>query len=84
MIRALEVYKLTGQPISHFQLQFDEALAADECKVFVLERSVEELHERINQRVEQMFRTGLIDEVRIYNKALSDEEIAAQYLQDLR
>lgn len=64
LIRALEVYKLTGRPISHFQLQFDEGLTADECRVFVLERSVEELHERINQRVEQMMRTGLIDEVR--------------------
>ena len=64
LIRALEVYKLTGRPISHFQLQFDEALTSDECRVFVLERSVEELHERINQRVEQMLRTGLIEEVR--------------------
>lgn len=64
LIRALEVYKLTGRPISHFQLQFDEGLTSDECRVFVLERSVEELHERINQRVEQMIRAGLIDEVR--------------------
>lgn len=64
LVRALEVYKLTGRPISHFQLQFDEGLTPDECRVFVLERSVEELHERINQRVEQMIRSGLIDEVR--------------------
>lgn len=64
LIRALEVYKLTGRPISHFQLQFDEALTADECRVFVLERTVEELHERINQRVDNMMHRGLIDEVR--------------------
>ena len=62
LIRALEVYKLTGRPISHFQLQFDEGLAADECRVFVLERPVAELHRRINERVEQMFAAGLVEE----------------------
>jgi tRNA dimethylallyltransferase len=64
LIRALEVYKLTGRPISHYQMQFDEGLTAEQCRVFVLERPVEELHERIGQRVEQMIRVGLIDEVR--------------------
>jgi len=63
LMRALEVYKLTGQPISHLQMQFDEALTPDECRVFVLERPVEELHQRIDQRVEQMFQRGLVEEV---------------------
>lgn len=33
--RPLEVYRVTGQPISHQQLQFDEGLAAESCRVFV-------------------------------------------------
>ena len=36
IIRALEVYKITGEPISHQQLQFDEGVPGDRCRVFVL------------------------------------------------
>jgi tRNA dimethylallyltransferase len=64
IIRALEVYKLTGQPISHLQLQFDVARPAEACKVFVLHWPRPELHRRIEARVEAMFEAGLIDEVR--------------------
>lgn len=63
LIRALEVFRSTGQPISHNQLHFEEGRPADACKVFVLRRTREEQHERINQRVEQMIERGLIDEV---------------------
>ena len=38
LIRALEVYRATGEPISHQQLQFEEGRPADECRVFVLRR----------------------------------------------
>lgn len=64
IIRALEVRYLTGTPLSHHQSQFDEARTADECRVFVLgwERFV--LHDRINNRVDDMFEQGLVDEVR--------------------
>src|SRR3954470_4817723 len=44
LIRALEVYRATGQPISHQQLQFEEGRPAEECRVFVLRRPREELH----------------------------------------
>ena len=64
IIRALEVYKLTGEPISHRQLQFDEEHDAEECKVFVLARPRPQLHRRIDARVESMFAAGLVDEVR--------------------
>lgn len=62
IIRALEVQRLTGQPISHLQVQFDESRAADECRVFVLDWPRDQLHERINERVEQMFTGGLVAE----------------------
>ena len=64
MIRALEVYHLTGQPISHQQIQFEEGRSVDECLVFTLCWSRFQLHERIDARVEQMFEAGLVDEVR--------------------
>ncbi len=63
MIRALEVYKLTGQPISHYQMQFESAGTSRCERVFVLGWERAQLHERINTRVEQMFEAGLVDEV---------------------
>ena len=64
LIRALEVFRTTGSPISHQQLHFEEGTPAENCNVFVLRRPREEQHERINARVEQMFERGLIDEVK--------------------
>jgi tRNA dimethylallyltransferase len=63
LIRALEVYRATGQPISHQQLQFEEGRPAEECRVFVLRRAREELHRRIEERVRVMVDGGLVDEV---------------------
>ena len=64
LIRALEVYRATGEPISHQQLQFEEGRPAEACRVFVLRRRREELHQRIEARVESMMAAGLVDEVR--------------------
>ena len=64
IIRALEVYKITGQPISHLQEQFEVSHPADQCRVFVLQWPREQLHERIDARVQQMFAAGLVKEVR--------------------
>ena len=64
IIRALEVYRATGRPISHLQTQFEEAAPADRCRVFVLSWPREVLHDRINRRVEAMFAAGFVDEVR--------------------
>ncbi|MEO2022394.1 MAG: tRNA (adenosine(37)-N6)-dimethylallyltransferase MiaA [Pirellulaceae bacterium] len=63
IIRALEVHKITGQPISHQQEQFDEGRPADKCRVFVLGWPRPTLHSRIEQRVEAMFASGLVEEV---------------------
>ena len=63
LIRALEVYRATGQPISHQQMEFDDARPAEACRVFVLRRSKEEQNARINERVEEMVERGLIEEV---------------------
>jgi tRNA dimethylallyltransferase len=64
IIRALEVYRATGRPISHLQTQFEEGRPANRCRVFVLSWPREVLHVRINRRVEAMFAAGFVDEVR--------------------
>ena len=64
LIRALEVYRETGQPISHQQLQFDEGRPANQCRVFVLRRPRDEQRRRIHDRVDAMLTLGLVDEVR--------------------
>jgi len=67
IIRALEVYHKTGETISSVQTHF-EAPATSSVHLFALDWPRTVLHARINQRVEEMFRSGLIEEV----KALVD------------
>jgi tRNA dimethylallyltransferase len=64
LIRAIEVCLLAGQPIS---LMFKQRRAGLEgFRVFKLGLNPprRELHERINRRVVEMYRRGLLDEVR--------------------
>jgi tRNA dimethylallyltransferase len=64
IIRALEVYRLTGSPISALQSQhgFNQSMYRS-AKIFLYrERNV--LYERINRRVQQMMDQGLLEEVR--------------------
>lgn len=62
IIRALEVYKQTGRPLSHEQIHFDD-IPHEQCKAFVLSWPRRILHRRIEARVERMFQSGLVDEV---------------------
>ena len=64
MIRALEVYKLTGTPMSHYQLQFEETSRSVCKRLFILSWPRTDLHNRINARVDAMFDAGLVEEVR--------------------
>ncbi|MEM6798940.1 MAG: tRNA (adenosine(37)-N6)-dimethylallyltransferase MiaA [Planctomycetota bacterium] len=64
LVRALEVYQATGEPISHQQMEFEDACPAEACRVFVLRRDRAEQHRRIEQRVEKMIEEGLVEETR--------------------
>lgn len=64
MIRALEVARHYGQPISHRQIQFDRPMPADQCRVHAIRWPRPQLHARINARVDTMFDAGFVDEVR--------------------
>ncbi len=70
IIRALEVYKITGKPISSFQNQFNAQEPLRKWTLIGLRREKAEENKRINARVKRMIRAGLVDEV----KSLLDEE----------
>lgn len=61
MIRALEVFALTGRPISIAQTQWTEAAAS---RLFGLSRAREDLRQRCAARVERMFARGFVEEAR--------------------
>ncbi|MDI6794440.1 MAG: tRNA (adenosine(37)-N6)-dimethylallyltransferase MiaA [bacterium] len=60
--RAIEVYYLTGQPISYLQAQKTTRKNYSVLMIALL-REREELFTRIRERIEQMVQTGLVDEV---------------------
>jgi tRNA dimethylallyltransferase len=65
VVRALEVWELTGRPISDWQTQWrngEHEAIPDRCLCLDLPR--EHLYQRINARVEAMMAEGLLDEVR--------------------
>ncbi len=63
--RALEVWRVSGQPLSAFQTRQGRAPALQEHVLIALEPSERAwLHQRIAQRFEQMLHDGLLDEVR--------------------
>ncbi len=64
LVRAMEVFLKTGQPISSFQQQFEIGSPPEACRVFVLDWPREELLIRIDRRVDRMFAIGLVEEVR--------------------
>ena len=68
IIRALEVYKNTGQPLSHRQLHFEDPPVEQSNRVFALDWPRDQLHERIHQRVDAMFEMGLVEEVQLLVK----------------
>jgi tRNA dimethylallyltransferase len=66
LVRALEVYELTGKPISSFQTEWEgEATHQRHAAAWVgLDWDREALNRRINARVKAMLAAGWVDEVR--------------------
>jgi tRNA dimethylallyltransferase len=77
IVRALEVFEITGKPISSFQKQWDTHNAqSDSCEsqhnwtIVGLRRERTDINSRINKRVKKMILAGFLDEV----KSLLEEE----------
>jgi len=63
VIRALEVFSLTEQPISSLQKIRKGLWGTVPIQLFALNRSRPELYQRINLRVDRMLEGGLVEEV---------------------
>ena len=65
IIRAIEVIRLTGKKFSEQRAEWKTEDGGKKAEtIFVLTRKPEDLHARINVRVDEMFRHGLVDETR--------------------
>lgn len=62
VIRALEVYEATGRPFSEWQTKGTPDF---EYLLFGIDVPKDELHARIDRRVDAMFEAGFVDEVRV-------------------
>ena len=88
VIRAIEVVRLTGRPFSEQRAEWDHAsrLAASKRSedgnahhAFGITRAQEDLHLRINTRVDEMFQRGLVDETRhLLERGLAQNQTALQ------
>jgi len=64
VIRAIEVFKYSQKPISYHQEISRNTPPKHDFMVFGLNMDRERLYERINNRVDEMFERGLVEEVR--------------------
>ena len=64
LIRALEVHQITGKPISELQQQWLTDRPKIDFPLILVDRPRDETSQRINQRVGQMLKDGLPDEVK--------------------
>ena len=64
IVRALEVFKATGKTISFLQKQRKGLRNKYDIEIFCLNMERDILYKRIDQRVEAMFRQGLVAEVK--------------------
>ena len=76
IIRALEVYQLTGKPISQLQQQWDSQSTKHNWTIIGLRREKEQESKRINARVKKMIDQGLVDEVE--NLLAEDQPLSKQ------
>ena len=85
IVRALEVYQATGRPISELQKDRKGLSQEYEIRVFCLNMGRAHLYGRIDQRVKQMFRQGLVSEVsRLIKKRLSKTASCAIGIPEIR
>jgi tRNA dimethylallyltransferase len=80
VVRAVEVIRLTGKKFSEQQADWQAASATGTAETFFcLTRSAEDLHRRINLRVDEMFARGLVNETRaLLPHGLAENKFALQ------
>lgn len=79
VIRALEYYHETGQPISEHNEEQRQKISPYNFRYYVLNMDREKLYERINLRVDIMLKNGLLDEVKkLKDMGYSDDLVSMQ------
>jgi len=79
IVRAIEVFRLTGRPLSEHQRQWDEQDAQCAYAMAGLTMPRDELYRRIDARVDAMMAAGLLDEVdALRAKGIEQNPSAAQ------
>jgi len=85
IIRALEVFELTGRPISVLQKQRKGLVDQYDVRIFCLNMERRGLYRRIEQRVEGMFKKGLVKEAqKLLRRKLSRTAAYAIGLNELK
>lgn len=79
VVRAVEVIRLTGKPFSAQRAEWKSAAAEPAANFFCLSRKTADLHDRINARVDEMFRLGLVAETEnLLKHGLAENKFAMQ------
>jgi tRNA dimethylallyltransferase len=80
VIRAVEVIRLTGKKFSEQRAEWKSKVQSPKSKNFVaFSRQSDDLHSRINARVDAMFARGLVDETReMLTRGLEQNQTAMQ------
>ncbi len=72
IIRALEVFLLTGKPISYFHKHEEDNKKRGKRRydyfIIGINRNRENLYQKINERVDKIIEMGLIDEIKLLEK----------------
>ena len=79
IVRAIEVYKLTGKPISELQTQWETKNESTEYRLIGLTMPRDLLYKRIEDRVDKMIDEGLVEEVKkLKSLGIENNNTAAQ------
>ncbi|MGM0409787.1 MAG: tRNA (adenosine(37)-N6)-dimethylallyltransferase MiaA [Bacillota bacterium] len=80
VIRGIEIYEITGKTKSYFKKKQEEREARYNALKIALTRDREELYKRINQRVDDMIKNGLVEEVKKLKKKYNLSKTSLQAL----
>jgi tRNA dimethylallyltransferase len=80
VIRAVEVIRLTGKNFSDQRADWKSPVPGPQSPAIIcFTRETEDLHKRINRRVDEMFRRGLVEETReLLKRGLEENKTAMQ------
>ena len=80
VIRAVEVIRLTGKKFSEQRAEWKTQNSKSKTQNYLcFTRSADDLHQRINARVDEMFRLGLVNETReLLQRGLAENKFAMQ------